>query len=571
MALTSRSIAYFSMEIGIRSDIPTYAGGLGVLAGDTVRAAADMRVPMVAVTLLHRQGYFRQRLDEQGWQHEEPMPWPVQEHLRDTGARTTVRVDSRTVHVRAWQLDVPGDEGPPVPVLFLDTDLEENAPWDRTLTHYLYGGDSMYRLCQEVVLGIGGVRILRTLGLNNIRRFHMNEGHSALLTLELLDEQATKEGRTRITHEDIEAVHAMCVFTTHTPVPAGQDRFPLKLAAQVLGRSDVLELKEVFCCDDELNMTFLAMNLSRFINGVAKRHGEVSQHMFARYRIDWITNGVYPARWVADPMARLYDHHVSGWQHDNFSLRYALNCSNDAIWNAHQQSKQLLIDVVNQSGSVAFDAETLTIGFARRATSYKRPDLLFHDLDRLRRIGRTAGGLQLVFAGKAHPRDEPGKRLIQRIIRAGRSLSPEVRFVYLVDYDLDMALRITSGVDLWLNTPQPPLEASGTSGMKSALNGVPSLSVLDGWWIEGCLEGLTGWSIGDVRQQFSIDEFVHPADTSDADAGSLYRQLEEVILPMFLGNRSRFIDTMRHAIALNGSFFNTQRMMQQYVLKAYFE
>ena len=560
-----RTIAYFSMEIALENGIPTYSGGLGILAGDTIRSAADLRVPMVGVTLLHRKGYFYQKIDASGVQREEPVEWVVEDFMVEMPERAAIVLEGRKVRVRAWRYDVQGIKGFKVPVYFLDTDLPENADQDRTLTHFLYGGDQYYRLRQEVILGIGGVRVLRALGHGDIQRFHLNEGHPALLTLELLDEEAKKGGRTSISHEDIEAVRKKCVFTTHTPVAAGHDQFPLELVNRILGRSRVFdEMQEVFCCEGLLNMTYVGLNLSHYVNGVAKKHGETSRLMFAGYAIDAITNGVHAATWVSDPFGELYDRHISGWREDNFSLRYALSIPREEIWKAHLKAKRELVRYVNREANAGMDTDFFTLGFARRTAPYKRADLLFTDLDRLRNIASKAGRFQVVYAGKAHPQDQKGKEIIRRIFQMKESLKNGIKIAYLENYDMELGKLITSGVDLWLNTPRPPLEASGTSGMKAALNGVPSLSVLDGWWVEGYIDGITGWSIGE--KLWSPGE---PSDSAE-DAGSLYTKLEQVILPLFYQKQERFIDVMRGAIALNGSFFNTQRMLQQYVLNAYF-
>lgn len=559
-------VAYFTMEIALDSSMPTYAGGLGVLAGDTVRSAAELKVPMIAVTLLHRKGYFRQKIDASGWQREDPSDWDIGAHLEEMSPRVVVTIEGRSVCLRAWKYEVraPGDFS--VPVIFLDTDLPENSAWDRTLTHFLYGGDACYRICQEVVLGIGGVRMLRALGCTELTRCHMNEGHAALLGLELLDESARRAGRSTLNHDDVEAVRRQCVFTTHTPVASGHDQFPLDLATQVLGRAEVTSMHEVFCFEGTLNMTFLALNLSHFINGVAKKHAETSQLMFAHYKIDSITNGVHAATWTSPPFQALFDRHIPGWRGDNFSLRFAHSLPLTEIWDTHQTAKQHLVERVQHTAGVALDPHVLTLGFARRATAYKRSDLLVSDVERLRRIAKNAGPLQIIYGGKAHPNDHQGKETIQRIIRVKDWLGPDITMVYLPDYDLDLARVMVAGVDVWLNTPQPPLEASGTSGMKAALNGVPSLSVLDGWWIEGWIEGETGWAIG---ESCPMDRS-HP-DRNACDASALYDKLEHVVIPLFYRNRDRFTDVMRHCISLNGSFFNTQRMVSQYVIKAYFE
>src|SRR6266568_1949124 len=305
MNSSSEPIAYFSMEIVVDPAMPTYSGGLGVLAGDTIRSAADLKVPMVAVTLIHHKGYFRQRLELDGRQVEEPVEWIVNNFLQPMPQRAAVTIEGRAVQIRAWKYEVSGAGGFKVPVYFLDADLPENSEWERTLTHFLYGGDQHYRLCQEAILGLGGVKILRALGYKTIERFHMNEGHSSLLTLDLLDEVARAAGRGSITHDDVETVRRKCVFTTHTPVPAGHDQFPLDLVTRVLGRHEIYDMKDVFCCEGRLNMTYLALNLSHYVNGVAKKHGEVSRLMFAGYKIDAITNGVHAATWTSPPFQQL--------------------------------------------------------------------------------------------------------------------------------------------------------------------------------------------------------------------------------------------------------------------------
>ncbi len=559
-----RKIAYFSMEIGIAEAMPTYSGGLGVLAGDTILAGADMKIPMVAVSLLHRKGYFFQKLAEDGSQIEEPVAWSVDDFMEEMPPRVSVTIENRTVHVRCWKYEAQGGSGYVVPVYFLDTDLEENAPEDRELTHFLYGRDKKYRLCQEIVLGISGVRMLRALGYDEIDRFHMNEGHASLLTLELLDEQLRGRDGQTISGEDVSAVRQRCVFTTHTPVAAGHDQFSMDLVHQVLGPHEAFSLENVFCCGDTLNLTYLALNLSHYVNGVAKKHGEVSRTMFEGYQIDAITNGVHATRWTSESFQELFDVYIPGWREDNFSLRYALSVPLDEAWEAHQQNKRRLLQFVNRQTNLGMDVDTLTLGFARRATSYKRADLIFSDADRLRQLCGKAGKIQLIFAGKAHKNDEDGKNLIRRIFSASRELAPDFLIAYLANYDMELGRLMTAGVDVWLNTPQPPMEASGTSGMKAALNGVPSLSILDGWWIEGCIEGITGWAIGNNHRQADA-----PPDRA-ADARSLYEKLERVI-HVYYQTPVQFRKVMLSSIALNGSFFNTQRMMQQYVMKAYFE
>ena len=584
-----RFVAYFSMEIALENAMPSYSGGLGVLAGDTIRAAADIRLPMVAVSLLYRKGYFRQRLSDEGAQTEEPVEWDVEKFLLEEAPRVIVSLEDRRVELRAWRYSVKGVRGYEVPVYFLDADLPENDPRDRELTGSLYGGDPYYRLSQEVLLGIGGVRMLRALGHTELMRYHMNEGHAALLTIELLDEETQLSGHTSIKADDIERVRSKSVFTTHTPVPAGHDKFPVEYLTRLFpdlsrmfdGKDpssvDLIkgilqveqsypDLQEAARRGASLNMTHLALSLSNYVNGVAKLHGEVSRRMFPNVPIEAITNGVHAATWASPSFRDLFDRLIPSWREDNYSLRGALGLPPEEVWAAHLLAKHDLLELVRKKTGLKLDPEAFTIGFARRATGYKRADLLLSDLDRLRQIAKNAGSFQVVFAGKAHPNDGGGKEIIKRIFKAKKALKKAVPVVFLDNYDLDIGGKLTAGGDLWLNTPQYPLEASGTSGMKAALNGVPSLSILDGWWVEGHIEGVTGWSIGEPHRSGPAPDI---ATNNAADAESLYSQLENVILPLFYEERSRYLAVMQHAIAINGSFFNTQRMVQQYITDAY--
>ena len=585
---TKRIVAYFSMEIALQNAMPSYSGGLGVLAGDTVRAAADIKLPMVAVSLLYRSGYFTQRLAEDGSQTEEPAVWRVEDFLKEESARVTVPLENRRVELHAWRYDVKGVHGFVVPVYFLDAALESNAEQDRALTGSLYGGDAYYRLCQEVLLGVGGVRMLRALGHTDLTRYHMNEGHAAMLTLELLGEEAEKAGRTSTRGEDIEKVRSKCIFTTHTPVPAGHDRFPMEyltrafpdqngffdlkdapsadLVKRILqAEQDFPDMQEAARAGASLNMTYLALSLSTYVNGVAKLHGETSRKMFPQVPIEAITNGVHAGTWVSPAFAELFDRYISSWREDNYSLRSALGMPPEELWASHLIAKHDLFEAVRTKTGLTLDPDVFTVGFARRATGYKRADLILADLDRLRQIAKNAGKFQIVYAGKAHPHDAGGKDIIRHIFSAKKALKKAVTIVFLDEYNMEVGGKITAGVDLWLNTPQFPLEASGTSGMKAALNGVPSLSILDGWWVEGHIEGVTGWSIGESR----LSAGPQTAVDNNADVQSLYHKLESVILPLFYKDRAKYLSVMQHAIAINGSFFNTQRMVQQYVTDAY--
>ena len=556
-------VAYFSMEIAIDADIPTYSGGLGVLAGDILRSAADMEVPMAALTLVHHNGYFRQKLDPKGNQLEEPEPWSPHQCAEAMEPRTSVVIEGRTVRLRGWRYWIRGISGYAIPVYLLDSALPENSPWDQTLTNDLYGGDAYYRLCQEVILGMGGAKMLEALGYTGITSYHMNEGHAALLAVGLLERDLGEGNLHCATEGDIEKVRRHCVFTTHTPVAAGHDQFPRDLVRRVLGeeRSSILDVTH--CCPEQvLNMTFLALRFSHYINGVAMHHGEVSRGMFPQYPIRAITNGVHAISWTAPSFQKLFDQHVPEWRYDNLYLRYAIGIPLEEVRSAHLAAKRRLFQEISRRRGIQLNESVLTIGFARRSATYKRADLLFSDLERLRRIARQVGPLQVVYAGKAHPHDEGGKSLIRHVYQAASALNSDgIKVLYLENYELALARLMTSGVDLWLNTPQRPQEASGTSGMKAALNGIPSLSVLDGWWIEGCLEGVTGWAIGQDKDI--------PRDPSEESA-SLYQKLESAIVPMYYGRPSSYAEVMRSAISVNGSFFNTHRMLDQYVNNAYF-
>jgi starch phosphorylase len=546
------------MEIAIRPEMPTYAGGLGVLAGDTLRSAADLGVPLVAFTLLHRKGYFQQHLSAAGVQTEEVQPWNPADFCTEEPARVTVSIEGRVVTLRAWRYELKGSFGHVVPIFLLDADLDGNTGWDRGLTDHLYGGDTNYRLQQEVVLGMGGVRMANALGLQ-VNVYHMNEGHAALLTLALVESQLGGGPLSAATDADIEAVRRKCVFTTHTPVPAGHDRFSTEQAIRILGPERTGRLEKLGCFRDGLlNMTLLALKFSRYANGVAMQHGKVSQAMFPEFTIDTITNGVHASTWISEPVERMLDEKIPAWRRDNLYLRNAIDLPEAEMLAAHAHAKEELLAEVGSRTGLVLDPGVLTLGFARRAATYKRATLMFTDPERLKEIAEKAGGLQILYAGKAHPQDEPGKALIQQVVaEAGKLSKDKLRIVYLENYAWDLGARLTAGVDVWVNTPRRPYEASGTSGMKAAMNGVPSLSILDGWWIEGCIEGVTGWAIEDGAN-----------DAEEAQA--LYSKLETAVVPLYRDAKEKWARLMRTTLAFNGSYFNTNRMVKQYVRNAYY-
>ncbi len=559
-AFTQRiHIAYFSMEIALRPEMHTYSGGLGVLAGDTARSCADLEIPVVFVTLVSRSGYLKQEIDANGRQVDHPDPWDPGAWTEPLGAMITVPIEGREVWVRPWVMPLTCPLGHCIPILLLDTDLEQNSPEDRKITDALYGGGAEYRLKQEIVLGIGGVRILQALGFS-IHTYHMNEGHAALLGLQLLRQRRhhPEDVRPGESVFDPAQVREMCVFTTHTPVSAASDRFAYDMVEKVLGDFiDIGELKTIGGTE-ALNMTRLALNLSGYVNGVAERHAETAHRMYPGYQVRAITNGVHVQTWTHRAFARLYQSAFPHWAHEPEVLSLGDQLKDEAVWSAHQEAKRDLLDLVKKASGVEMSADMPLFGFARRMTGYKRPDLLFTDMERLVGIARKQP-FQLVFAGKAHPRDEQGKALIAELNGYVRQLANSIPMVFLPNYDIRMAAVLVAGADVWLNTPLPPMEASGTSGMKAAFNGVLNLSILDGWWVEACVEGVTGWAIGDD------DAFGAGAGHADL----LYEKLDQLVLPLYYKDRARWIWMMKEGISKIGAYFNSQRMMRRYATEAY--
>jgi starch phosphorylase len=545
-------VAYFSMEIGLRSDIPTYSGGLGVLAGDTIRSASDLHIPMVAVTLVNRMGYFRQEVTAAGEQIAHPDPWDPAMFTRALPETVGVRIGPREVRVGAWMYDYQNSTGSLTPVLFLDTDVDGNPDEERQITSHLYGGDDLYRLKQAIVLGIGGVRMLDALGIP-ISKYHMNEGQSSLLALELLRRNGPDTERTR----------DRCVFTTHTPVSAAFYSFPYETVHALLGDEFDLSRIREFAGQDRFNTTALALSLSTYVNGVAEEHRASSRRLFPGYHIRAITNGVHPFTWTSPPFRALFDRHFHGWVREPELLVRIDTVPGEEVRHAHLRAKASLLRSIRSTTGVRLDLDTLTIGFARRMTAYKRAALLFSDLDRLRKALRR-GPLQVVMAGKAHPEDEPGRALIREIYAAKEALAGTIDVVFLENYGIDLAGLMVSGSDVWLNTPIPPLEASGTSGMKAAHNGVVNFSVLDGWWVEGWVEDDTGWAIGPVPEAEVTVEERRAMELDD-----LYGKLEYIVVPKYYHEQDSWTRMMQNSIGKCASYFNTHRMMRRYATEAY--
>ncbi len=551
-------VAYFSMEIAIKNSIKSFSGGLGVLAGDTLKSAADLEIPIIGITLLNDHGYFRQKINEEGYQEELPDNYDKHQ-LKEVG-KTCCNIASDRVNIKVWMYEIEGQSGHRVPVLFLDSDLESNKEVYRNLTKNLYGGDNEYRLKQEIILGRGGVNALEVLGYyDELEKYHLNEGHAALATIELLSRMKPRSFAlsTKSAKERIEEIRKKCVFTTHTPVKAGHDIFPLEMVKRY--QPDFPYTIPEITVDNKLNMSRLAAYFSSYVNGVSKKHGQVSEEMFPDQKVDYITNGVHPGTWVSDQFKSLFDKELPDWRSCGFSLRNAIKISKRDIWDTHENAKKSLFDYVSQETGVEMNKEIFTIGFARRFATYKRPTLLLHDMEKLLDIHKNVGNIQIIYAGKAHPHDGAGKDEIKRVNEIIQN-HPDIKMVFLENYDMELAQKLIPGVDLWLNNPVLPKEGCGTSGMKAALNGVPQLSTLDGWWLEGFIEGETGWAIDGDPQ--------NPENNFEEDAYSLYSKLEEII-PIYYDKRKDWIAVMRQTIATNGSHFNSERMVRQYAQKAY--
>ena len=604
-AAIKRPVAYFSAEFGFHEAIPNYSGGLGILAGDHCKSASDLDLNFVAVGLLYRHGYFRQEIDKDGAQHAVSLNQnfhhlPIREVQRDgAGLLISVRILDREVFAKVWQLPVGR-----IDLFLLDTDIPENNAEDRLITAELYGGDQEMRMRQEIVLGIGGVKALKALGIDP-EVFHMNEGHSAFLALERIRRKVVEKKLEF--YSAVQIVASANIFTTHTPVPAGNDSFPREMMREYFGdfaKELGIPLDELFSFgqtrvdrSDPFSMTILALRMSRHSNGVSKLHGEVSRSLWRdvwngvpvhEVPITSVTNGIHTKTWMAPEFSALYRKYLGEWEEhitEPDFWRGVIDIPDAQLWETHQQLKHRLVEFVRErvrirrerigdspeairNVSRILDPEVLTIGFARRFATYKRGALLFSDKERLKRLlNDTTRPVQFIFAGKAHPRDEGGRALIQEVYRFSREAGFENRVVFLEDYDSYIARRLVQGVDLWLNNPLRPMEASGTSGMKCAPNGGINLSVLDGWWHEG-FNGNNGWAIAAEISDGTV-EF-----QSAVDANSLYQLLENQIIPLYYAKPDgklplAWLQLMRESIRSVTPVFNTHRMVKEYTERLY--
>ncbi len=544
------AVAYFSMEIALENDLKTYAGGLGILAGDLLKSAAHAHFPMVGITLLNRQGYFKQTMSEEGEEIVQPETTFNFSKLEKLSPRVQVKVGTEEIKVGVWKYLIPGGNNFFSPVYFLDTDFPENSRHIRDLSGQLYGGDLEYRLKQEIVLGRAGVKMLEALGYKNIKKFHLNEGHGALAAIELFLDSSGKNN-----NEKVAEVRQQIVFTTHTPLKKEQDVFSLDYLKRY--QLDFPDYLSGLVEQGKVNFTIIGLYFSAYTNAVSKLHQTVSQKLFPNYKIKVITNGVNSLNWTAPEFKKLYDHYIPNWRSDNSLLKKAKEIPLIEIWAAHQEAKKHLITYINEHSEVKFSEKVFTLGFARRFSSYKRPDFLFTNIDKLLRAQKKGGEIQIVYAGKAHSHDLKGKGLIKKIYELKDELADKIKITFLMDYDMDLAKLLTAGSDLWLNTPLPPNEASGTSGMKAAHNGVPQLSTLDGWWLEGYKENETGWAIVESRVN------------QEKPKSNIYNLLEKAILSLYYNNLPAWQEIMRSTISFNASYFNTDRALQQYIKEAY--
>ena len=538
-------VAYFTAEIGLWSELHTYSGGLGVLAGDHVKSAADDELPLVGVTLLYRRGYGRQHLDKNGIQTETYRDLDPAKHLKDTGVILSLPLDGTELLARVWKAEIRGVTGHTVPVFFLDTFHPENSERHLNLGLTLYGGDDWVRIRQEYLLGVGGVRLLEQMGYD-VDGLHLNEGHCTFALLEMLGKGWSREELAK-----------RVLFTTHTPVPAGHDRFQWGDVEEVLGELMPKDAKQLVIDagdpenGERISMSHLAVALSGPVNAVSNLNAWVASSMFADHHIAPITNGVHHITWTSPAMSELFDTHLEGWKEDPTKLAHAGRIPTEDLAQSRDKARKVLRDLVKVGTGVDLESDRLTIGFARRFATYKRANLVFSDLERLKQIG--SGKIQFVFSGKAHPRDEGGKALIKSIFDSAKDLEDEIPVAFLEDYSMATGLAMTGGVDIWLNNPIRPMEASGTSGMKAAMNGVPNCSILDGWWPEGCEHGVNGWAIGGANDE--RDDV--------RDAKNVLDVIENEVLPAWEEGQEKWCDMMRASIATSARFTGA-RMISDY-------
>jgi len=540
------------MEIAVDNEIPTYSGGLGVLAGDGAFSFADLGMPAVYVTLLFKMGYTSQTLDRAAGQLDSDCIWDYRRLLTPVGTFVDVELAGKLQKVGAWQFVIRGKQD--VVVLFLDTDVEGNDPSTRKISDRLYGGDSWHRLMQEMVLGIGGYRMLQALH-RGIEIYHLNESHAGLLVVELMRE-----------YRDTAEIRKRCVFTSHTPVPAGHDSFPLTMVKDALAHYDWVDWDAEAGPEGRIDLARFAVKYSSVTNAVSLKHSHVSERVLNLAHVEYVTNGVYHKRWIHDELKNLYDRHIPGWQEVPSLLSRAMELPTDALESAHLLAKSEMTEMLYASTGKKLSKEHFTVGLAKRVTGYKRNDLILTDLDKLVAIAEKRGIIQVILAGKAHPRDDVGKAMLRDILGKMERLernTDQVRVAFLENYDLSTAKSLVAGCDAWLNSATRPLEACGTSGMKAAMNAVLNFSVYDGWWLEGGVEGVNGWGIGTRANWTDLSQ------AGQSDAEDMYQKLSESILPIYYNDRDKWWTMGKSSVATVGPLFNSYRMLNDYQARVY--
>lgn len=534
------SVAYLSMEIALENNIKTYAGGLGVLAGDFLRSAARKNFPVVAVTLINKQGYFKQKISSAGDQIEQIDRDYDFSKFKKLPNEVTLNIGCDAVKIGVWEYSIKDGESE-VPVLLLDADIRGNKAIYKKLTAKLYGGDLETRLRQEIILGFGAVKMLAELGYKDIETYHLNEGHGAFAAIGLFNDL---EGETD--EERIKKVKEKCVFTTHTPIKTIYDEFPLEMVLK--NQPDFPRQLSALINNNQVSTLEMGLYFSRYINGVSLAHQKLLHNIFPDYRFSAITNGVDSLFWTAPEFKKIYDKYLIGWRDDYRLLKMAGKISDDEIWQAHQKAKKRLLEYIKERYKLDWREDILTICFARRFTEYKQPLFILSDIERLLEITDQGERIQLIFSGKAHLRDLNGQRMIKDLNQIKKKYK-KLKLVFLENYGLDLARLLVAGSDVWLNNPLPPQEACGTSGMKAAHNGVMQISTLDGWWPEGFKSGKTGWAIN--------------------NADDLYEIIKKEVLPLYYRKPEAWRAMMKNAISINASYFNSDRMLKQYIDEAY--
>lgn len=544
-------VAHFSLEIFLETDIPTYAGGLGILIGDLLRSSADLEYSSVAVSLAYNGRQFDQSVKSDGTQVFSRPNWQKSDQIIRLPNKVQIYIQETPIWVSCWRYDFVSLNGFTIPIFLLDTDLPENPNWAKNIVEGLYTDQPEMRLSQEILLGIGGVKMLRELGYNEVNNYHLHEGHAAFVPLALMYEGLSQD-----------QVRQICSFTTHTPVAEGQEKFDYDLVNKFANHYLPQNIRSL-ATENLFSMTHLCLNTSKSSFAVSKRHQEVSSHLYPDHRIRHVTNGIHHRNWISPSFQDLYSNHLPTWMnHPSVFTNAVQKIPDGAIWAAHVESKTRLLEYLHrQLPDSGFDLETLTIVIARRPVTYKRPLLLYHNLHRLIQIGE--GKIQIIQCGKSHPADEFGQELVKNLVFTAQRLKGTLRIAYLENYSPKIARLVVSGGDVWLNTPRRPFEASGTSGMKAATNGLLNFSILDGWWIEGfSSDPLSGFTIG------PLDENVDSRNDDDSDSEDLYNKLEKDIIPMYYNRRSEWISRMKHAVTL-GAVFNTHRCIEEYIQKTW--